>query len=61
MADQELTDITVGETLFVFEGNVVRVFGRDGGEATFPLSDFEAFVEFLAARLLGQTSSGRRD
>jgi len=61
MADHELTDITVGETLFVFEGNVVRVLGRDGSEATFPLTDFEAFVEFLAERLLGQASAGRRD
>ncbi len=41
--------VTVGETLFLFEGDVVRIYGRNGTEATFPLADLEAFVECLIA------------
>ena len=51
MAESDDTAITVGETLFIFEGDLVRVFGRDGTEATFPVADLDEFVLFLAERL----------
>lgn len=52
MRDPDENAITVGETLFIFEGELVRVFGRDGTEATFPVADLDAFVAFLAERYL---------
>lgn len=50
MPDSEDHAITVGDTLFLFEGDVVRVFGLDGTEATLPAADLDAFVAFLAER-----------
>jgi hypothetical protein len=38
------------QTLFLLEGDLVRVFGSGGTEATFPASDLEAFLDFLARR-----------
>lgn len=36
-----------GNSLFVFEGDHVRVLGEDGTEATIPLEDLEALLEHL--------------
>lgn len=52
MSEPDENAITVGETLFIFEGELVRVFGRDGTEAAFPAADLEAFVAFLTERYL---------
>jgi hypothetical protein len=37
-----------GNSLFVFEGDHVRVLGEDGTEATVPLEDLRALLEHLA-------------
>ena len=61
MPDPAPTHITIGETLFVFDGDLVLVLGRDGTEATFPVADLEGFVEFLAERLLSPASETMDD
>jgi hypothetical protein len=37
-----------GDSLFVFEGDRVRVLGEEGTEATVPLEDLKALLEHLA-------------
>ena len=41
--------LTIGESLFLFEGDTVRVLGSRGTEATVPLDDLRALLEYLAA------------
>jgi hypothetical protein len=37
-----------GDSLFVFEGDRVRVLGEEGTEATVPLEDLKALLEHIA-------------
>lgn len=51
MADSkppQVTPIAVGETLFLFEGEVVKIYGSNGTEATLPVADLESFVARLS-------------
>ena len=51
--------LRAGPTDFVFEGELVHVFGRDGTEASFPVADLEAFIEHLGERLQDLTPGKR--
>jgi hypothetical protein len=53
MAKTDPLDVVLraGATDFVFEGELVHVYGRDGTEASFPVADLEAFIEHLGKRL----------
>ena len=37
-----------GKTLFITDGDRIRIFGQDGTEASIPVSDLESFQQFLA-------------
>ena len=50
--DQDVTTFTIGDSLFLFEDEVVRILGPEGSEAAIPLADFQAFLAHLNDRLL---------
>jgi hypothetical protein len=37
-----------GKTLFVAEGDRIRIFGQNGTEASVPISDLESFQRYLS-------------
>lgn len=53
--------LRAGTTDFVFEGELVHVFGRDGTEASFPVADLGAFIEHLGEHLHDLAPPGERE
>lgn len=50
--DQDDATFAIGDSLFLFEDDRVRVLGPEGSEAAIPLADFQAFLQHLNDRFL---------
>jgi hypothetical protein len=50
-----------GPTMFVMDGEILRIHGLQGTEVSIALSDFEAFLQFLTQLSESSTSTKREE